>query len=510
MNGKYSTFLANATSDRYAARTFVVFILLHLLMWTLLTGLTRHELDSDSMMHYAWGQEWQWSYYLHPPFLPWVVAGFLKTFGINNWNYVLLAQLNILVAFVALWFLARQFLSPSLALLAVCLLEFHPYYSFLSLRLNHSSMLISSWALTTLFLVYALDRQRLRYWLLAGFFAALAMLTKYYSIALLGAIGMYFLFSRNGRKLLKTRGPYLALLVFCLLFFTHLQFVFANKTGTVSHIADYFSFLSWQTRKQALIFFLAQLLYLGLPLGFFMLAMKQKDVSASGGSVLSYGRWHKLLLDPENPPGIMLCYVLLLFPFFITAVPAFVLGVDVSSRWGGPIWGAFGMLLLWQYRQEITSLQKQRLLVAVFLFVLLAPLSMLLASRFGIYGEKYSFPGKELAQTITRRWHESMHSPLKIVGGTYLAPNSIAFHSADHPSALQHLNFVMSPWLRPADIRQHGMVIVCLYNDTKCRKNAELQFPGRQWTSLQIEGEQQWFAHARAESFVYSFIAAVE
>ena len=98
--------------------------------------------------------------------LPWVVAGFLQTFGINNWNYLLLSQINLCIAFTAVWLLARQFFRPAQALAAVCLLEFVPYYSFLGIRLNHSSLLISLWALSTLLAYLAVMRQRLIYWVL--------------------------------------------------------------------------------------------------------------------------------------------------------------------------------------------------------------------------------------------------------------------------------------------------------------------------------------------------------
>ena len=70
--------LSHGIKDQQSNRLFVLFLIVHMVMWTLLPGLTRHELDSDSMMHFAWGQEWMLSYNLHPPFLPWVVAGFLK------------------------------------------------------------------------------------------------------------------------------------------------------------------------------------------------------------------------------------------------------------------------------------------------------------------------------------------------------------------------------------------------------------------------------------------------
>ena len=79
-------------------RIFWLFALTHLVLWTIVPSLSRYELDTDSMMHFAWGQEWMGSYRLHPPVLPWLIGGFFKFAPINNWTYNLLTQLTFLTA----------------------------------------------------------------------------------------------------------------------------------------------------------------------------------------------------------------------------------------------------------------------------------------------------------------------------------------------------------------------------------------------------------------------------
>ncbi len=264
--------LNHGIKDQQANKLFALFLVVHMAMWTLLPGLTRHELDSDSMMHFVWGQEWMLSYYLHPPFLPWVVAGFLKLTGISNWNYLLLSQINIAIAFIAIYLLARQFLRPAQALAAVCLLEFIPYYSFFSIRLNHSSLLISIWALTVLFAYYAISRRKMVYWIALGICLAIGMLTKYYAVTLVGAIGLYTVSTRSGRAQMGTLGPYASALVLALLLYFHVDYVYEHRIGTVQHIGDYFFLDSLQIRWKSISFFLAQLIYLTPAVVAFMLA----------------------------------------------------------------------------------------------------------------------------------------------------------------------------------------------------------------------------------------------
>ena len=488
-----------AVSDEYAGRTFFLFISLHVVMWSLVPGLTRHELDSDSMMHFAWGQEWQWSYSLHPPLVPWVVAGFLKIFGINNLSYVVLSQVNIALALTAIWFLARQFFSARVALAAVCLLEFIPYYSFLSQRFNHSALLISLWALTTLFAYFALHRQRLSDWVGLSLLAMASMLCKYYSVTLLVAIGLVFVLTARGRATWRTRGPYIAVTLFLVVMALHAQHVILNKVGTIEHIGDYFNFSSFAWRWPPVKFFLAQLVY-ALP-AFIVFVLATRDDQ-------SRHRWYHLFKSVSWQGSHALIYMVTLFPLLATTVPGLLLGVDISSRWGRPMLGMVGLLLIFQYPARLSVVHCRRVVAAAFVWVMLLPIAILTAHGLGwVTDEANSFPGKELAGTITKSWHTAYGVPLRLVTGGWVAPDSIAFHSPDHPSVLQHLNFKRSPWVEPAGIDEHGIAVVCLLTDAVCLEKGTKRFPGHHWIDLSVNGAGSRLAPVKETEFRYFFVA---
>ncbi|MEE2803012.1 MAG: glycosyltransferase family 39 protein [Pseudomonadota bacterium] len=499
MAGAFQRIATRMVSEERAGLTFVLFLLLHAVLWSLLPGLTRHELDSDSMMHFAWGQEWQWSYRLHPPLQPWVVAGFLNVFGINNAAYVVLSQVNIVLAFIAIWFLARQFLSAPAALAAVCVLEFIPYYSFFSQRFNHSGLLISLWAFTTLFAYFALHRQRLLDWILLGLFAAASMLCKYYSVTLLTAIALVFLCSTQGRSTLRTWGPYIALTLFSTMMILHVQLVLSDRIGTIHHIGDYFDIASLAWRWQPIKFFLAQLLYVAPAVIVFLVATRNHQARCPWYVLFSRGSW-----DHSN----RMLYVVTFFPLLVTALPGIVLGVAVSSRWGAPLLGMAGILLIMQCPGTLSVEHYRRIVVAAFAWAIFLPLLILTAHGFGwVTNDAVAFPGKELAATITERWHAHHQTPLRVVGGGRVTPDSIAFHSLDHPSALQNLNFSWSPWVTPGKIRRHGMAVVCLASDDECIKRANEWFPSKQWISLAVTGVSSRFARVIEADVRYFFIA---
>ena len=100
------------------------------------------------------------------------------------------------------------------------------------------------------------------YWIALGLCLAIGMLTKYYAITLVGAIGLYIISTRQGRAQIGTLGPYAGALVFALLIYVHVDYVVDHRIGTVQHISDYFFLDSLPIRWKAISFFLAQLIYL--------------------------------------------------------------------------------------------------------------------------------------------------------------------------------------------------------------------------------------------------------
>ena len=122
-------------------------------------------------------------------------------------------------------------------------------------------MLIPIWALTILIAYFAIQRGQYRYWIALGLISGVAMLTKYYSAAMLPGIALYLLLFAEGRKTLKTPGPYLSLTLFLIIMGWHLWYVDSHHMGTVTHIGDYVA-SDFSSRIKAVRFLVAQFLYL--------------------------------------------------------------------------------------------------------------------------------------------------------------------------------------------------------------------------------------------------------
>src|SRR5215467_13381530 len=78
-----------------------------LAFWTVLPWLLARSLPLDVVSDgLAWGHEWQWGYYKHPPLPSWAVEAFFNTFG--DIGPFLLSQLCIAATYIFVFELGQE------------------------------------------------------------------------------------------------------------------------------------------------------------------------------------------------------------------------------------------------------------------------------------------------------------------------------------------------------------------------------------------------------------------
>jgi hypothetical protein len=195
-----------------------------------------------------------------------------------------------------------------------------------------------------------------------------------------------------------------------------------------------------------------------------------------------------------------------LFPLIGTAVVGFLVGIGASSRWGGPTLNLAGIVLLLYWPLAADSPARKHLIRAAFVWLVLLPPMLLFSGLVTSDHDMYRFPGKELGRKMTTMWRDAYQVPLRIVGGGHDAPNSIAFHSTDHPSVLQHLSHAWSPWINKGDIVRDGIAVICLASDTRCVENARTLFPGYPFNPLTVKADPGLFFPGSERDFLYFFV----
>ena len=128
----------------------LIFCLFQLIIWTAGPWLVRNNLVYDTMESLIWGQQWQWGYDKHPPFTAWATALFAKLTSPPDFAVYVLAQLCVVITYLGVWRLAKEYLDDRSAVLSVILLTGVLHYSNQVERVTPDTMQSPVWALLAL------------------------------------------------------------------------------------------------------------------------------------------------------------------------------------------------------------------------------------------------------------------------------------------------------------------------------------------------------------------------
>ena len=74
-------------------KLFYIFIITHLILWTLVPTLTNNNLPLDTIEALAWGNNFDWGFNKHPPASAFFSEIFYQIFGSHDGAYYLLSQI---------------------------------------------------------------------------------------------------------------------------------------------------------------------------------------------------------------------------------------------------------------------------------------------------------------------------------------------------------------------------------------------------------------------------------
>jgi len=220
-------------------KLFYIFIIVHLIIWTLVPSLTNNNLPLDTIEHLAWGSNLDWGFNKHPPAVAFFLEVFFQIFGSNDWAYYLLSQIFVVIAFVVVFkFAGKIFKNKTLSLISVVLLEGIYFYNFTTPEFNVNVCQLPFWTLCVYYSWKLFDKQEVSFkdcfWL--GVFAAVGFLSKYLFIYLLLAIDMLFFYTIFIKKYKKFNFKYfVSVEVFFALLVPHIIWLTNNNYTTISY-----------------------------------------------------------------------------------------------------------------------------------------------------------------------------------------------------------------------------------------------------------------------------------
>ena len=174
---------------------FYLFLISHLVIWTLVPSLTNKNLPLDTIEALAWASNLDWGFNKHPPLSAFAVEIFYKIFGNRDWAYYLLSQIFVIISFFVVYKFSEEFLkNKNFAFLSVLLLEGIYFYNFTTPEFNVNVAQLPFWALSVYLTWRCIKSDKAINFLLLGLFIGLGFLTKYLFIYLILGIKLAFIY----------------------------------------------------------------------------------------------------------------------------------------------------------------------------------------------------------------------------------------------------------------------------------------------------------------------------
>src|SRR5438128_3899461 len=218
-------------------RTAAMLLLAYVALWTLYGVLAKasQDIHVDMSEQFVLSRELAWGYPKHPPLAMVIVRAWFAVFPTADWAYYLLAMVTVGLALWIAWRLSARFLDGDKRVVGLALLTLVPFFNFHGLKFNVNTILLPSWAATTLWFLRSFESRRVLDAALAGLFAAAAMYGKYWSIVLLLGLGVAALSDRRRAVYFSSAVPWVTIAVGTLALAPHLAWLIAKDFAPFSY-----------------------------------------------------------------------------------------------------------------------------------------------------------------------------------------------------------------------------------------------------------------------------------
>jgi len=436
-------------------RLFWLWLILRTAIWILATVASYPNAPLDLAEWLSWGGVWQWGYCKHPPLPAWLADAAASVDPGRVWPVYVLSYCIVASVLVAAWNLAREYLSPPLALAAVVANDGLMYLTHYGAEFSNNIVLDAGWAWLILATHRAVFRRSLAWWCAVGAVLGSMLLTKY-TIGLPVLVLLAFLaVTRSVWHVWRSPGLYVAAILALAIFAPHLNWLVQHDFLPFKYAAERSSEPGGWERH---IFFPAQFV-VGqviqlLPVVFVLWPMLTGERRRA----------------TDSPERRFLAWAIL-GPVAVLLGLSITTGLVLREIWGSPLWSFFGIFSLACFRGTDAELKSRRVVIR-WAAVAVAMLAFAVGKQVAgpaITGraERPHFPGRALADEVNLRWEAHYGGVPPIVGGEGWRAGLICSYSAHRPGlyssgVMGYLSMKPqhSPWTSDADVNERGAAIV--------------------------------------------------
>jgi 4-amino-4-deoxy-L-arabinose transferase-like glycosyltransferase len=461
--------VARATQPKTGLWLVVSFAVVHGLLWTLILIDLKaaQDVHMDVAEAFAWGQKFQLGYGKHPPLAGWIAGAWFSFFPVKDWATYALAMTTLGLGLVICWFIALRVVDRRRAFLVVVMLALYPIFNFKGFKYNPDLLQLVTLPLVVLAYLNAFEKRTWRSGIWLGLAGALALMTKYWVLTMIGAIGLAALVHPERMKFLRSPAPWVAIATLAVAMIPHLIWLKQVDFVPLTYAGDVYG-LSSRAQSAALVagYVGHNLALLALPVALAALAL-----------LLPRPRLSRIWSSGTNS-GVNLSQALNIWIIQIIVAVGPPLGgliftVYMKTDWGISLFFLTPLALVAMPGLRIHGRALFRI-TAIWLVLTLATLA---AAPYIAAREMEDNPNaangyaarSQLARELTQVWHERFGSRWAVVAGTTEVGEPMTFYSADHPAPFTPGELWSSGLTSLEEAKRLGFIGICDTTDGRLR-----------------------------------------
>ena len=430
-----AAWLAARASDPNSGLWLVIgFATLHAVLWTfiLINLKAAQDVHMDVAEAFAWGQKFQLGYGKHPPLAGWIAGLWFYFFPVKDWATYALAMTTLGVGIVICWFIALRVVDRRRAFLVVVMLALYPIFNFKGFKYNPDLLQLVTLPLVVLAYLHAFEKRTWRSGIWLGLAGALALMTKYWVLTMIGAIGLAALIHPERLKFLRSPAPWVGIATLAVAMIPHLVWLKQVDFVPLTYAGDVYGLSNRAQSAQLVLGYVGHnLALLAVPVALAALALSFPRPRLSR------------IWSPGVNAGVNVSHALNIWIIQIIVAIGPPLGgliftIYMKTDWGISLFFLTPLALVAMPRLRI----HERALFRITLIWLVLTLATLAAAPAIAEREMEDNPNaansygarSQLARELTQAWHDRFGSRWAVVAGTTEVGEPMTFYSPDHPA----------------------------------------------------------------------------
>jgi 4-amino-4-deoxy-L-arabinose transferase-like glycosyltransferase len=464
---------ACAIDPRAGPWLVIGFAALHAVLWTLILINLKaaQDVHMDVAEAFAWGQQFQFGYGKHPPLSGWVAGIWFELFPVRDWATYALAMTVLACGIVISWFTALRVVDRRRAFFVVVMLAIYPIFNFKGFKYNPDLLQLVTLPLLVLAYLNAFEKRDWKSGILLGLAGALALMTKYWVMTMIGAIGLAALIHPQRLRFLASPAPWVAIATLLVAMIPH--FVWLKQVDFVpfTYAGDVYGLSSRAQSVQLVIGYVMHNLALcAVPVALALLALALRPPWFSPARVVAYS-WSRGPNAGVNSSQALNVWMIQIIVALGPPLGGVFFTVYMKSDWGISLFFLVPLALV-----AIPALRLPRValfnIAAIWLAITLAVLAAspwiaakeieLNPNSAATYGAR-----SELARELTQAWHSRFGGRWAVVAGTTEVAEPLTFYSPDHPAPFTPGEVWSSGLTSLEEAKKLGFIGVCDTTDAR-------------------------------------------